>query len=172
MSDDAKKNLKAVRNLYAAFIVSVVLQFAPYPAISVFASILFLLVLVWAYILRAQYGPTTLVENHATYIIRTIWIFGLFLVAGMAACAAWFYYGIDPNSLLNFSQSVQSSVESGVMPDLSSAYLQLVKDNFDLIIFAVPLTLGPSLIYIGYRMFKGAIRGIKGYRIDQPQKWF
>ncbi len=171
MTDEITKNKKTVTNIYAAFIVSVVLQFMPNASIQLFAMFLFLGVLIWCYIARKQYGHATLVENHTTYIIRTIWIFSLVMTAGFILCGVWLYSVADQESLQTFANEVMKAAESAPPHDLTDAYTAMVEVNFNVIIWASLITIGPSLIYLGYRLIKGARRGIKGYRIDNPTSW-
>ncbi len=171
MIDDIAKDKKTVTNIYAALIVSVVLQFIPNASVQLFAMILFLGVFVWCYIARKQFGHATLVENHTTYIIHTIWVFSLAMTVGLILCFIWIYLIAGKESLQTFADEVIKASIAESPPDLRNAYSALVEVDFSAIILACLITVGPSFIYLGYRLIKGVRRGIKGYRIDNPTKW-
>lgn len=171
MTDNIEKNRKTVTNIYAALIASVVMQFIPNASVQLFAMLVFLGVFVWCYIARKQFGHATLVENHTTYIIRTIWIFSLGMTIGFILCGIWLYQAADQESLQIFADEVTKAAASESPPDLTNAYVAMVNANFSVIIWASLITVGPSFIYLGYRLIKGARRGVKGYRIDHPASW-
>lgn len=171
MTDNISKNKKTVTNIYAALVVSVVLQFIPNASLQLFAMLLFMGVLIWCYIARKQFGHATLVENHTTYLIRTIWVFSLVMTFGFILCGIWLYSAANQESLEIFADEVMKASISSEPPNLTNAYIAMVNANFSVIIWASLITIGPSFVYLAYRLIKGAKKALKGDYIDNPNSW-
>lgn len=170
-----KNEEKIIKNLYAAFVVSLFMTFLPNFAAATIALVLFIGVLIAAYVLRGKSAEETLIHDHTTFIIRTIWIaclFGLFTgtasmiymltnldVTGFQLCAE--QNGIiqttDPNVLYNISKIC--------MDDYMAA-------NYSVLITSVIIAAGPLVIYMLYRMAKGIARAAKGHRMGDNKSWF
>ena len=69
---------KAVLNLYAALGASLILSVLPYMHAAALSLAFFTGVLIAAYVLRGKTENNSLIENHATFVIRTLWIGAFF----------------------------------------------------------------------------------------------
>ena len=158
------KAQKKVTQIYAVLVAALVLNFAPMHILQIFGSILFIAAFIALYIYRANSEKDDLVHNHMTFLIRTVWIASLLLGIGILAAAAL----ADHSSLENMMNDV---MQTGIMPshvEMQSLMLDYMRDNIGVLF----LTLGPSLIYIIYRVGKGLTRALKGYRMPNPKGWF
>ncbi|MAF68517.1 MAG: hypothetical protein CMH25_04145 [Micavibrio sp.] len=165
------KERKTVVNIYAGMIASLIFQFAPNATLQILAILGFLAVFIWCYLARSQAEKDSLVANHTTYLIRSIWIFSLLTTIGVIVCVIWLSFTVDPELIKSLSQGYIETMSQTGVPDYSEDYMALIEQNLGGVLLAVLVTLGPSLIYLGYRLIKGARRGISGYRIDNPNAW-
>lgn len=97
---------KHVLNLYAAFGVSLLLAIVPSLMISIIALLFILGVLIAAYWLRSRAAAESLSENHATYIIRTIWISTFVSSITLTIGSAYMLAGIDYTAFTPCAQSM------------------------------------------------------------------
>ena len=165
------KERKTVVNIYAGMIASLILQFAPNSTLQILAILAFLIAFIWCYLARSRADKNSLVANHATYLIRSIWIFSLLTTIGVILCVIWLGFTVDPELIKSLSRGYIETVSQTGTPNISEDYIALVEQNLSGVLLAVLITLGPSLVYLGYRLIKGARRGISGYRIDKPNAW-
>lgn len=162
-----EKEHKTVIHIYSAFVASLVMQVLPSSALQFFGALLFLAVLIMAYILRKKADDRSLIENHMTYIIRTIWIWSLCLMVAMVAAVLWIVTSGGHNIL---GSAVDDIMISGMMP--SDAEMKAVFNRFLVHnMVALIVTLGPCIIYIAYRLSKGLSRALKGHRIGNVKSW-
>ena len=160
-----EKEQKTILQVYVTFIVAIILNIAPSATLQTFGALLFLVVLIAAYIYRAkaESNKESLTYNHMSYAINSFWISSLFLVIGIAAAVALADHSIIHNTIEN--------VKSGMFLDeeqLSSLLYDYARAN----IFIFSLTLGPSLVYLCYRLTKGILSVQKGNKIEKLKNWF
>ncbi len=166
-----------VLRMYAAFSASLVMTFIPMAIFAGLAMVLFIGVLMAAYHLRDKAGDGGLVENHMTFIIRTIWIVSLFGVFTILAGTAYLiplidYAPMDPcmyklmNALDMYGDL--AAMEKLCEPDIRA----FITANMNALITATVISGGPLVIYLVYRLAKGLSRALKGYRIQDPKGWF
>ena len=169
-SSDMKEQ-KNVQNIYAAFAAALIFQFIPLVTIQVFGFFLFIGVLVAAYMLRGKSETESLAYNHAHFIIRTIWIWSLFLMVGMVIAVPWFSQVADHSII----QSFLDQVSGGMMPShemMNDVMKRYMLANLADLLFIAGVALGPSMVYIIYRFAKGLTRALKGHRIGNVKNWF
>ncbi len=169
-----------VTNLYAAFGVGLVLSLVPHSIVTVVALVFMLGVLGSAYSKRKKSEPDSLLENHATYIIRTIWIGTLFSVITVSLAGLYMMDGIDYSAFQpcaeEFARNGASIAEQASFPAVWQAtepcYNNFINENFSLLMRSAIMAAGPIIVYFGYRYAKGLTRAMKGYRMMDPRVWF
>lgn len=170
---------KEVIRLYGAFGASLLLMLVPSATVAVFSGLLFIGVLIAAYAMRKKSAPESLCENHATYIIRTIWIGGFLSILTMGAATAYMLPNIDnaplqpcANSLVSQAQNIAQSENIAAL----SKILQPCMDEFThlngrVFLIAVAITALPVMLYFFARFWRGLSRAKGGYRIANPKSW-
>ena len=180
MNDEQPEGQKAILNLYAALGVSLILSVLPYAAAGVLSLIFFAGVLIAAYVLRGKVEEHSLSENHATFIIRTLWIGAFFSLITTVIASAYMLSGIDYSQFQPCANDLASRglewVENaGVMQVYAVAEPCLdsfLHSNKTLLMNAMIIAGGPIVIYMAYRMAKGVSRAMKGYRLADAKTWF
>lgn len=147
--------LKDVKNLYRILIFSIIFQILPFYGLQVFGFILFTVVLVWAYLLKAKYFDNPYGKSHAVHVIKTIWNFSSFLVIGMCIGGFWLYTTADQSALTSYTDEIMNT---GAVSEegMKSAYKQALKDNLGLVIKVGLITIGPPVIYLLGRIWIGS----------------
>lgn len=162
---------KSILRLYAAMAAAVVLQCLPVPVLQIVGVVLMLGALGRVYGLRRSADPESLVFNHMTFLIRTVWISALFLLAGFASASVWFYQVADHSTI----HAAVDSVLGGTIFDEAQivGVLETYKDaNLRLLILASVFAAAPAVLYFTFRTVKGLSRAARGYRIASPKGWF
>ncbi len=165
MSEVKDPAFKKINNLYAIYIASIILQFMPFGIVITFGFFLFITVFIYTYILRGKAEPEDLIDNHATYLIRTVWIFGLVALAGIVAGAFYIMYAFEPGELERLGREVIFS------NDLHQTLKDYQSQYFNILLTTNIIAFGPAVIYIAYRLVKGLSRAIKGYRVASPRSF-
>lgn len=167
-------------NLYAAFGVSLALTLVPHGIVALVAFLFMLGVLIAAYMKRGKTNSESLLENHCTFIIRTIWI-GSFLSAILMSISAFImmadinYAALEPCIMNMASKGEAYIMNAGIteMSEVAAPCLDaFIADNFQTIAQAALITIIPTLLYFIFRYVKGLSRAIKGYRVANPKNWF
>ena len=155
-----------VQNIYAAIIAAFVLHFVPDQLVQIIASLVFLGVFIALYVFRRLAEDESLIDNHMTYLIRSIWIGGLFIIIGTIISAAYFIgtIGFEEYARLG-QQAIEQRDPMEIMTVFESAYPQEI-------FISVMITFAPGTLYLAFRLAKGLARAIKGYRIAKPTAWF
>lgn len=172
---------RRIFNLYALFGVALFLGFLPSITAASLSLLFFLILLVYAYAVRSGAEAESLLENHSTFVIRTIWIASLFTVVTMIIGSVYLIANIDYASFDACAQSAASTlnVESIESSSLIEVYGFMapcmdgfIADNFLTLIIALIIAAGLPVLYTIYRFFKGMMRAVKGYRLADPKGWF
>ena len=171
---------RKIYNLYALFGVSMVMSVIPHMSAAVLSIIFFLWLLIAAYTARGKAGDHDLLENHATFIIRTLWITALFSLFTMGAAAVYIFYNLDYTTFQPCVDQISSlgiaEIESMGTMEIYSRVEPCVDDfisfNFNTLLVAGAIAGIPLLAYAGYRFAKGLARAVKGYRLADPKAWF
>ena len=171
---------KKLYNLYALFGVSLILCVVPYVSAAILCIVFFTWLLIASYIIRGKAEDKSLVHNHTTFIIRTLWIGALISVITTLAASA---YMLGTISYEPFQPCAEVIARQGInyLHEMSSEQLyemispcvdDFVAYNKQPLIIAVAIGAAPPLIYIAYRFVKGLSRIVKGYRVSNPRSWF
>ena len=180
MTNEQPEGQKAILNLYAALGVSLILSVLPYPAAAVLSMVFFIGVLVAAYIIRKKVEEHSLVENHSTFIIRTLWIGAFFSLVTTAIATAYMLNGVDYSQFQPCANNLAGKglewLENAGMMQVY-AVTEPCMDSFlygnkTLLMNAMIIAGGPIIIYMTYRMAKGVSRAMKGYRLSDAKTWF
>ncbi|HIF25437.1 MAG TPA: hypothetical protein EYG18_05260 [Micavibrio sp.] len=170
-----KNEEKIIKNVYAAFVVSLFMTFLPNLPAAVIAFVLFFGVMISAYILRAKSGEETLMNDHMTFIIRTIWIAGLFGILTMTVALSYLFGNLD---LTVFHNCVNENggLTATDMQTLNNI-AQLCMDDYILankgpLLTATVIGGAPLIAYMLYRISKGILRAAKGHRMGDNKSWF
>ena len=126
--------------------------------------------LIAAYIMRSRSIEDSLVHHHMTFVIRTLWIF-MSLSLLLLHIAAWLIYTKGDNSV--FTQ-IMDQASSGIMPDMSAMEemeSQYLAANHDLIIESYMTSMFPALLYLVWRVSRGASRANRNFRIQNLRSW-
>ena len=161
-----QKQTKRVQQIYAAIIASFALNFMPNILVQIIASLVFLGVFIGLYVLRKLSEEDGLIDNHTTYLIRSIWIGGGFVILGLLVAIVYF---IGTIGMEEYARLGQQAMERGNMQEFAEVYQSRYPDE---VFMAVVLTMGPGTVYVAYRFAKGLARAIKGYRMAKPLSWF
>ena len=169
-----------IYHLYALFGVSLILSVIPSGVAALLSMIFFIVLLVVAYVMRNDAEEHSLLENHATFIIRTCWIVALFSLLTMGAASVYIFNYLDyapfepcANALAGIDMAELETM--GVME--INAYAEpclhdFISFNFNTLLTAALIAGVPLLLYLGFRFVKGLSRATKGYRLADPKAWF
>jgi uncharacterized membrane protein len=169
----ADREHKIIMNVYAALTVSLLMSFIPAYSASILALVMFTCVFISTYVIRSKADHDSLVADHMTFIIRTLWITGLFGMFTLTAASFYLLSVYDPSSLLSCAQALPSTtdiaaLEAAIKPCMS----QFMSDNMTYFIKSTIIAASPLVIYLGYRLTKGLSRAIKRHRIGDNKTWF
>lgn len=180
MSDDTQNSdQKKIYTLYALLGVSIVLSVIP-NATAGFLSLVFLAwCLAVSYSARGAAQEHSLVENHAIYIIRTLWITVLLSVVTLIAAVAYMLGRVDYSPFESCAQSIGGQgIEALEQMSTTELYAlagpcmdSFIALNSALFNLCVLIAGGPLIVYMAYRFIKGVSRAAKGYRLAAPKAW-
>lgn len=169
---------------YGVFGTGLILSMVPSLQAALAALLLITGVLIAAYIARSNAKNDGLLENHMTFIIRTIWIATMFSMLTTAAGTAYMMQHIDYSPIytcmeqsLNISQQILMSADTAQLIALGEKIANVclpdfVNGNMRTFMNATLIAGGPILLYAIYRFVRGLSRATKGYRILKPASWF
>lgn len=170
---------RKVLQLYAAYGAALVLSVVPFVLAAFLSMVLFVGVLIAAYILRTGTEEGSLIENHMTFVIRTLWIGSFLAMLTLVAASLYLFYGVDNTPLDPCIQHFLSIgpgtrvLELQAMTDIFRAcYGAYMDANLRIFITSGAMAAGPVLIYFVIRYARGISRAMNGYRIAKPQSWF
>ena len=164
---------KTILNIYAALTVSLLMSFLPMMSAAFLALAMFLGVWIAAYVIRSKSEHDSLSFDHMTFVIRTIWISGLFAVITTSIAGMYVISVVDSTAVMACASSVSTSLdmkamEAAVQPCMD----QFLQDNMSEFIKGTLIAAGPLVVYLGYRLSKGLSRALKGHRIGDVKNWF
>jgi uncharacterized membrane protein len=131
------------------------------------AMILIIIMLIGLYVLRSREKEDTLLRHHATYMIRTIWIYSFFYVVALSA-AVYTVYKIGNTSV--FSMMIDS-IQMGTIPghdEMENSVIQMMTDNNQILLSWLAL----PCLYMLMRVIKGGNRAYRDYRLLNIYSWF
>ena len=171
---------KTALRLYGVLGAALLMSLVPSVTAALFSMLLFVGLLIAAYVVRSGTDNGSFSENHMTFIIRTIWIGGFFSLVVMCFAAVYLFLNIDntpldpciQNFLNQGTTNLQSIGPAEMMEIFRGCYNGYMDANFNLFILTGVLTGGPILIYFSIRFIRGLSRALKNYRVAQPKSWF
>lgn len=182
MDQDTQKSAeqKQILNMYGLFGASIILSVIPSSLAIVLSAVFFLILLVMAYQMRRKAEVESLQHNHATYVIRSIWIVALFSLITMLIASLYMLPGINYEPFLPCSNALAgqglAALESMSTMEMYS-FIEPCVDNFigtnyNLFVISTLIAGLPLIIYMSYRFAIGLSRATKGHRIGNPKRWF
>jgi uncharacterized membrane protein len=180
MSDtSANPDQKKVLRLYAAFGAALVLCIVPLFLAAMLSMGLFFGVLIAAYILRTDAGQGSFLENHMTYVIRTIWIGSFFALLTLTAGSIYLFKALDNapltlciNEFMTMGPHTTAAQMQALMPLWTSCFEGYVQVNWQTFLISFIVVAGPILIYFIARYAHGLRRAMGAYRVNKPLAWF
>lgn len=158
-------------SLYIGLLVAVISGCLPDMSMQGLSTILVFVVLTVGYFFRARAKQDDLVWHHATFVIRTVWIWSIFAIIGMIGAGYQIYSQGDASMIDAF----MSQVMNGLIP--TDADIQNVSDSYmaaneNLMIAATLIWIAPAQVYALWRTYKGLSRALAGYRVQNLYGWF
>lgn len=157
--------------LYVTLGLCVLMTCTPVMALQNFAGLLSLILLITAYILRYKSDKESLESHHATYIIRTIWVWSAFVILGMIGAGMM----ISQNGDMSAIDDLINSANNGFIPDedgVEQTVNAYFETNYALILKTTLMWLAPAQIYAIWRITRGLPRAMKGERLPNEKAWF
>ena len=169
---------KKIMSLYYLFIATLAASMVPSAAFAMLALFMITALMILAYVFRTEVDEDSLMHNHATYIIRTIWITSLFAAMTMIAASAYMIPQIDYSQMDACVKNVTTQLDTE-NPDFQAAdaLMQPCMDDFItankmVFIFAMIIAGGPLLAYMIFRLIKGMGRARHGHKVVNLKNWF
>lgn len=157
-----EKEQKNIIQIYSVYLVSIICSFLPFGVISSFGSLLFIIIFIATYIYIVKANEDSLTKNHMHYILKSIWISSLLLLIGIMAA-----YLLGDHSLIH---QTMDSVKQGMFlteEQINNLLMQYMMNNF--LVFCTAFA--PSLLYLFYRLVKGAIKAKDNLIISNLKSW-
>lgn len=164
---DKQKNF----TLYLTLLVGVVLGCMPQMDMQTYSALIVFVSLTLAYFIRGRETGDTLVFHHATFVIRTIWIWSLFMILAMIGAGVTIQTSAD----MSVIDDLLARISSGMLPDesaLDSTIQSFLEMNYNLILTTTIAWLAPAQVYALWRVYKGLSRAKDGYRVQSLRSWF
>lgn len=179
MPKAASPEQKTLYNLYAMFGVSLVLCVIPYVSAAVLFLLVFTALLIACYALRKKSIADSLIDNHTTYIISTLWISAIIPLFTMAIATIYLVTSIDHDPFKPCTDTILSigleKVQSMPTKEIYKFFEPCMKDfmsyNSSALFIAIAIGPVPPFIYLIYRFFKGLNFALKGRSILNPKNW-
>lgn len=179
VNDAIKKEKKNLLNLYGLFGASLALTFMPHYTAAILTVFLFIALLAISYTMRATAKEGSLVKNHTTYIIRTIWVGSLISLVTLSVASFYLVNAVDHTPLLACTDRLVALLNDGTEPDFKTVGDQIepcLIPYFNLngkpLIIAAIVTIVPVLIYFIWRFITGLYKSTKGEIFANPKAWF
>ncbi len=166
VSDKHKNTL-----LYGLLLVGVIVGCIPATSMQSISFLIDLIALLAAYGIRSKAKEDDLVWHHSTFVIRTIWIWSLFLLIGTIGSALMIQMKADMTAV----DDLINSVNGGNIPTETDVNLMMQKfmdTNFDMMFRTTIVWLAPAQVYAVWRVYKGLSRAWLGYRVANLRSWF
>jgi len=164
-----------ILQLYGAFAAALVLSLLPFISAAVVSLVLFIGLLMWAYMMRARAEPESLTENHATYIIRTIWIGGFLALITLGAGSAYLLSMVNNEALEpcidGFLKQPPAQDIAAMQAAFDPCFEAFMQENRMVFIISGTIAALPVLLYFAVRFIRGFWRARDGYRLANPKMW-
>lgn len=167
---DNNNEQKTINALYVLLIVASIMGCMPFVSAVFLSLALTMIVLIAGYIYKARSDKDSLLWNHMTYLVGTIWIGSTFLFIGVAIAGIWVFLQGDHSIIHNAAMEMAGGrVPTDV--DMINLSMNYIEANKMLLITASLAFVGPALLYFVYRIANGFTRSLKGYRMANPKGW-
>lgn len=147
-----------VISLYLGFLAVIALQFPMDMAIQLLSVALLAALGMVIGFCRRESEPGSLLQNHATYLSRSLWMWGFLLFLGVAGAGIY----ISKHATLATIQQMSQDLLAHNM-NTPAVRSMLVPSAYGLV---------PSTAYIAVRFFTGLARAVGGYRVKNPKGFF
>jgi len=152
--NETQKNIVAVYALIGAGSLMMTIPYSLLPFAGLACS---MVGFVSAYVYRWKHKDNQKMQEHMTYIIRTVWWSSLILLIGTAIFASI----LVSNGDLSMINDLMANAENGMIPsdgDIRAMQAMFVHENMRLITIGAVVGLLPYPLYLIYRMVKGVRR--------------
>jgi len=163
---------KIILQIYAALAGSLLLSFVPMISAVIFSLILFFGVWITASFLRHKATPDSLVKNHMGFLIRTIWITGLFSLVTMSIATAYLLSVYNSLDLVDCVGTVTTTDMAALEAAIRPCMDDFMRINMPYFINATLIAATPLVLYMTFRLIKGLSRALKGHRMGNLKCWF
>lgn len=177
-NEDDPQQGKVIR-IYGLFGLGLLLSLVPNMIVAGMSAILLLGVLVAAYILRKDAEDGSLLENHMTFIIRTIWVGSFLTLVTMAAGSFYLFKMLDHQPMLpcmqeflNLGPMAAAYGMDHMLAIFNKCWEPYWRTNLTALIIGGTIAAGPVLVYFIGRFIRGLTRATRGYRLAKPKAWF
>lgn len=175
----AKSDENRILTLYGALALSLILMLVPHWGAAFLSLVIFSAVLAIAYRWRRKAQPHDLMQDHMTFIVRTIWIGLLLTFVTTMAGGIYMVMVMDQRPLETCSMQVAEMVLANNMPDIGllgqmmqPCLIQFLQVNQQVMMMALLIAAILPLIYFAMRLSRGINRARGGHRIGNVKSWF
>ncbi len=166
--------------LYSALLAALVFSFWPSVTAALMALIFATGVLVAAYIYRGKSEEGSLLHNHTTYLIRTIWVGSFFALITTSIASFYMITRIDSMPMMACLEPLARQMQEGtvhldqamLMEMIAPCWDQYMDINRQTFITSGAIAVIPVLLYFVIRLVRGFTRAMKGVAITKPKAWF
>lgn len=181
--DHTDPEQKPTLMFYGIFGTGVIMTLVPALFAAIFALVIITGVLIAAYAARKSAETGGLLENHLTFIIRTIWIASLFAFFTTIIATVYMMQNIDYTPIyvcmertLNITQQILLTADTQKLMQIGQQIAQFcmpdfVGANFKVFMNATLIAGAPILAYVLMRFTRGFSRALRGYRMPKPRSW-
>ncbi|HNQ92629.1 MAG TPA: hypothetical protein PKI93_06830 [Alphaproteobacteria bacterium] len=157
--------------LYISLLIGVVSGCMPHMTMQTVSAVVVFVALILAYFIRSREEEDHLVWHHATFVIRTIWIWSLFIVIGMVGAG----FTVQMTADMSAIDALTARIMEGMVPseyDIEASTQAYLNTNYNLILTTTIAWLAPAQVYALWRVYKGLSRAKDGYRVQNLRGWF
>ena len=177
MIDHPNPERHKIMMLYILFAAGLFGSFIPAVWPAIISLIVLILVLGAAYSMRHGKDDDSLLGNHATFLISTIWKGSTLAAITLAIGGVYLLQYIDQSPLTPcLDKIMEGAAAPGDMAGLKILFAPCFdvyyQKNSSVFIVSGLMAMGPPLAYFLIRLARGAERAMKGYRIAHPRAWF
>lgn len=171
--------LKTVVGFYLIFALGLFLSCLPVISAAITALLLVTGVLIAAYVMRGQHAAGGYVDNHMTYIIRTIWIGSLYALLTLALGSFYILAFIDNaplqpciDRILNMESNPAAVADPvALYAGFESCYREFIAVNYKIFVIGGIIAIGPIVFFFFTRCWHGYQRARKSYRVANVKSW-
>jgi uncharacterized membrane protein len=168
-----------ILNVYGALAFSLILMLVPHWAAALLSLIVFSGVLTVAYRLRRKAQPHGLMEDHMTFVVRTIWIGLLLTFVTTVIGGLYMLVTMDQRPLQSCAAQAAEMLLANNTPDMNAlnnvmqpCLTEFMQVNAQVMMMALLISAILPLIYFAMRIARGMGRARGGHRIGNVKSWF